>query len=289
MHLSQDGFTVSFGDADTPAPPAMVDRTVPASLTVSVTPASPTNAVDVVYWVDDGLPRTLSAWEVHTDYASRRQLFRAAFPRFIRGKRVDYCPVARCAGGVQVPPPGRERDLTATFTLIDAPRPTKGPGLTGQPQFEAELTRIARARFELEPPYVFGETPEGYHLDFQSPGGTLEGAPLTGVIGDDSLVELRVRPDAIGIAEMHWVARTQHDELVSLTLSGKIDFGAEGYDRVVRGLRGAGPFEMMAVIETGSPHLAWLNRVSVLAIGRFDMGRRVVTCDLVLAKAASLS
>jgi hypothetical protein len=289
VNLSQAGFTVSFGDADTPAPPNVVDRGASASLTVSVAPASPTNAVDVVYWVDDGLPRTLSAWELRADHAAGIQYFRAVFPRFTRGKCVDYCPVARCAGGVHVPAPGSERALTATFALVDAPRTQTADSPARPRRFQAELAQLASGRLELEVPYVFGETPEGFYLDFHVKGGSLDGDPLKAMIRDDSLIELRVRPDGVGIADMHLVAITEREDLVSLTLEGKIDFGANSYQRLVLGNTEFGPFEMMATFETGSRSLAWLNRASVLAIGHFDMSRRVVTYDLVSAKAVSPS
>lgn len=284
MHHSHDGVTVSFGGADTPAPPNVVVRGAPAGLTVGVTPAYPTNAVDILYWVDDGLPQTLSAWELRTDHAASIQYFRADFPKFFRGERVDYCPVAHCAGGVQVPAPGRERELTATFALVDAPRHSAAAAQQPRQQFRAELVHVASGRFELEPPFVFGETPEGFHAAFHVDEGDLLGKPLTGVFRGDSVVELRVRPGDDAVAEMHLTALTQQQELVSITLAGKIDFGAGGYHCFVHEDSATGLFEMMATLETGTRDLGWLNRTSILAVGCFDMSRRAVAFDLLQAK-----
>jgi len=287
VNFSQAGFTVSFGGAETLAPPNAVVRGAPASLTVGVTPAHPTNAVDVVYRVDDGLAQTLSAWEVRTDHVANIQYFRAHFPRFAHGKRVDYCPVAHCAGGVQVPAPGHERELMATFALVDAPRRQAEP--TRQPQFRAELSHLASGRLELEPPCVFGDTPEGFRAAFHVAGGSMHGERLAGAIEADSLIELRVRSDGIGTVEMHLTARTERGALASLTLHGKIDFGPSSSDRFVLEDGATGRFETMATLETGARDLEWLNRASVLAVGCFDMGQRAVTCDLLHTKTARVT
>lgn len=293
MDLSQDGFTVCFGGADTIAPPNVVVRGAPASLTVGVTPAHPMNAVDILYQVDDGLVQTLSAWELRTDYNANIQYFRATFPKFVRGSRVDYCPVAHCAGGVQVPAPGRERELTATFALADAAQLASPAPMSQerreQQQFHAGLVHVATARFELEPPFVFGETPEGFHAAFHVEGGTSHGESLAGAIKDDSVVELRVRGSGVAIGEMHLTALTERGEWVSITLKGKIDFGASGYEHFVHENRATGMFEMMAAVETGARDLEGLNRASFLAVGCFDLTHRVVTYDLLQTKAAKLT
>jgi len=287
VDLSQDGFTVCFGGADTVAPPNVVVRGAPATVTVGVTPAHPSNAVDIVYRVDDGLVQTLSAWELRTDYNANIQYFRATFPKFARGSRVDYCPVAHCAGGVQVPAPGHERELTATFALVDAPR--RPPEPTRRPQFLAEFVHVASGRVELEAPGVFGGSPEGFHAVFHVEGGSMDGEQLAGAIQADSLIELRVRSDGIGIAEMHLTAVTASRALVSLTIQGKIDFGPNHHESFVLEDSATGSFEMMATIETAASDLEWLNRASVLAVGRFDVGRRCVTFDLLNAKTAKLT
>lgn len=288
VDLSHDGFTVSFGGADTLAPPNVVVRGAPASLTVGVTPAHPSNAVDIVYRVDDGFAQTLSAWELRTDHVANIQYFRAHFPKFMRGSRVDYCPVARCAGGVQVPAPGRERELMATFALADAPRVEAAPTQQREQQFRADLTHVAAARVQLEPPFVFGKTPEGFHAAFHVDGGTLRGEPLTGVVRDDSVIELRVRPGGLGIAEMHLTALTERQELVSITLPGKIDFGASGYQRFAVENTATGLFQMIATVETGARGLEWLNRATLLAAGCFDLKQRVVTFDLLQTETVGM-
>lgn len=290
MDLSQDGFTVAYGGAETLAPPNVVLRGARASITVGVTPAHPTTAVDIVYRVDDGLPQTVCAWELRTDPVANIQYFRAQFPKFDRGHRVDYCPVARCAGGVQVPAPGREHELTATFALADAPRAqaTAAPKSRARPRFRTDLTPIASGQFELLPPFVFGETPEGFLAAFYVRGGTLLGDPLTGAIGADSVVEVRMRPGGVGLAEMHLTALTSREQVVSLTLVGKIDFGADGHRRFVCEDSLTGLFEMMATVEAGVRDLEWLQRASVLAVGSFDLNRRTVTFDLLRAKTVAL-
>ena len=294
MDLSQGGFTVCFGGADTLAPPNVVVRGAPASLTVGVTPAHPMNAVDILYRVDDGLVQTLSAWELRTDHQANIQYFRASFPKFVRGNRVDYCPVAHCAGGVQVPAPGRERELMATFALADAPQTEASAAATTerQPQrqqFSAELAHVAAARFELEPPFVFGETPEGFHAAFHVAGGSIHGEPLTGAIRADSVVELRVRSSGVALGHMHLTALTQRGQWVSITLTGKVDFGASGYQHFVHEHGATGMFEMMTTVETGARELEWLNQASFLAVGCFGMSQRVVTYDLLQTKAATLT
>jgi len=288
VDLSHNGFTVSFGGAETLAPPDVVVRGVPASLTVGVAPAHPGNAVDVVYRVDDGLAQTLCARELRTDHAANVQYFRANFPKFTRGSRVDYFPLAHCAGGVRVPAPGRERELMATFALADAPPAAAVPVQQRVQRFDAQLTHLASVQVWLEPPFVFGDTPEGFHAAFHVDGGTLDGAPLTGVIRDDSVIELRVRPGGLGVAELHLTALTQSGALVSLTLPGKIDFGSNGYQRFAVENSATGSFQMLANVETGARDLAWLNRTNALAVGCFDLNQRSVTFDLLQTKTVRM-
>ncbi|HKO91075.1 MAG TPA: DUF3237 family protein [Polyangiaceae bacterium] len=291
MHLSHDGLTLRYGTPDTPAPPDVVAPGVAPSLTVAVQPPSPANAVDVLYWVDDGAPRSLTAWESRTDYKSGTQYFRTKFPQFLRGKRVDYCPVVSC-GGRQVPSPGAERQLMSTF-IIRADRTSREAALREPPdnvlvpRFTASLQSLAQVTIQLQPPVHFGETPEGLRLDFHVQGGEMRGRELDAAILQESTQYLNVSPNGMATTEIHAIMKADTGELLSTTMIGKVDFGPDGHARLAAGsYPERAPLHMMVNISTGDPRWDWLNRASVVAIGQARLEALTLEYDLFLLENA---
>jgi len=239
VNLSHDGLTLRYGTPDTPAPPDVVAPGAAPSLTVAVQPPSPANTVDVLYWVDDGAPQSLTAWETRTDYRNGTQYFRTKFPASLRGKRVDYCPVASCAGR-RVPGPGAERLLMSTFT-VRAQRSSREsallqpPEIALTPRFTAGLQLLAQVTIQLQRPVRFGETPEGLRLDFHVEGGKVRGQELSATILQGSVQYLSVSPDGMAITEIHAIMKADTGGLLSTTMTGKIDFGPDGHARLAAG------------------------------------------------------
>lgn len=122
MIATSDGLTLWYGTPEAPSP--FDGEVVPragVSLVIGVHPASPANAVRVLYRVDRGFIQTVPGRELRTDYAREAQYFAAAFPRFVTGSRVEYLPVLSCAGR-QVPPPHLATRLRSYFYL-ESPKP----------------------------------------------------------------------------------------------------------------------------------------------------------------------
>jgi hypothetical protein len=291
VNLSHDGLTLCYGTPDTPAPPDVVAPGVAPSLTVAVQPPSPANAVDVLYWVDDGAQRSLTAWEVRTDHRNDTQYFRTEFPRFLEGRRVDYCPVASCAGR-QVPGPGAERQLMSTFT-IHAERNSRESTLHEHwnrpltPRFTAGLRLLAQVTMRLEPPVRFGDTPEGLRLDFHVERGDMRGQELNATILRESVQYSSVSPDGIAITEIHAIIKADTGGLLSATMTGKLDFGPDGHARLSAGRYPERvPLQMMVNISTEDPRWGWLERTVILAIGEARMGALTLEYDLFVFETA---
>jgi hypothetical protein len=291
VKLSHDGLTLSYGTPETPAPLDIVAPGAAPSLTVAVQPPSPANAVDVLYWVDDGAQRRLTAWEIRTDHRNDTQYFRTEFPRLLRGRRVDYCPVASCAGR-QVPGPGAERQLMSTYAVRaernsreDRPHEPCNSPLT--PRFTAGLRLLAQVTMQLQPPVRFGETPEGLRLDFHVKRGAMRGQELNATILPASVQYSSVSPEGIAITEIHAIMEADSGGLLSATMTGKVDFGLDGHARLSAGsYPERAPLQMMVNISTEDPRWGWLERAGVVAIGEARMEALTLEYDLFVFEAA---
>src|SRR5688572_11170595 len=120
MQLTNDGLTLWYATDDAPAPDGGEESRSGVSMTVAAQPASPGNAVAIRYRVDGGPERDVRAVLSRTDFARNTQYFRATFPDFWSGERVDYVPILSCAGR-RVPDPTTGVRLPTSFRLTDLP------------------------------------------------------------------------------------------------------------------------------------------------------------------------
>jgi hypothetical protein len=125
MKYEHDGITIWFGTADAPAPGEAVSAGRPTSVTIGVRPQNASHDVKVLYRVNKSAdkPNELEAKWIRSDASGKGQYYRAEFPSFQPGDRVDYTPVCRCVDK-QVPHPAEwpteSKRFAASFKVIDA-------------------------------------------------------------------------------------------------------------------------------------------------------------------------
>src|SRR5262245_50816215 len=100
MKQTHDGLTLNYDLIDALA--SQKSRGGGVSVTATLEPASPNNAVCVEYRSDGGPLRDLRAVAERIDYQQDLQYFRATFPRLRPGQHVDY-RLFGTSGGRRVP------------------------------------------------------------------------------------------------------------------------------------------------------------------------------------------
>ena len=106
MKYEHDGMIIWFGTPDAPAPGDIVSAGKPVSITIGIRPQSASHEVKVLYRVNNSSdrPKELAAAWIRSDASGKGQYYRAEFPPFHPGERVEYTPVCRCVER-QVPHP----------------------------------------------------------------------------------------------------------------------------------------------------------------------------------------
>jgi hypothetical protein len=134
MRFENDGMSLWFGTADTPAPGQTVGAGREASITIAVCPPDANNKVELRYRVNGGPTKVVLPQWMRSHSASQAHYFRAHFPSLTTGDVVDFKVVCRCAGR-QVPSPEETKDFAASFRVVgsqEAPDLTKINKLRGQ-------------------------------------------------------------------------------------------------------------------------------------------------------------
>jgi len=291
VNFSRDGLSIWYGTPDAPAPADDEVARVGAGVTVAVSPANPVNVVKVLYRVDDGGLQSVPARELRTDQDHDVQYFRAAFPRFVTGERVRYCPVATCAGR-QVPLTPEAERLPSSFKLEDpAPEPAAVPEPAGghrpvgrpaaPPRFGVEMEHLTHVTAQLDPPQIVGDTPLGFRINFFAIGGTLIGPRLNGRLLPHSGDHLIVRRDGIAVIEVRATVETRDGATLAAEYYGNLDLGEDGYPKAVAGIFPPTPSVVMAPrLLTGHASYLWLNRLQCIGAGFVHMSERRLEYDL---------
>jgi hypothetical protein len=289
MILSNDGLTLHFGTTDAPSPTPFVRRGEAPTLTVGVAPPSPANSVSVSYRVDDGPTRMLAAPESRVDYSRGVQYFTASFPRDLDGDRVEYCPVAKCAGR-QVPSHGAEHKALSAFSLAKSdPEPTsrRDQGVELVPRFAPELEFIAQVTVPMKPPVLIGQTPIGLRVDYYGQPGTVRGGVINATVLENAADYLIVRPDGIGLIDVHATLKTDDGAMITSAYVGLIDFGVDGYARMLAGdYPTLPPLQISPRLMTEHPRYLWMNRTYFLGVGSVDMKAAVLSYDVYAVRTA---
>ena len=180
MKYEHDGMTIWSGTPDAPAPGEVVPVGKPVSITIGVRPQNASHEVKVLYRVNNSpdKPKALEAAWIRSDASGKGQYYRAEFPSFQPGDRVEYTPVCRCVDK-QVPNPAEwpqeSKGFAASFKVVPA----------------SELNK-------LEP------KPAPSPVEIQRPGTTPPQAPVAPGNSKDDPSEPWLR--------IHGVVRTEHGE-----------------------------------------------------------------------------
>jgi hypothetical protein len=117
MRFENDGMSLWFGTADTPAPGESVAAGDEAGITIAVCPPDGGNKVELHYRVNGGSTKLVLAQWIRSDSASQAHYFKARFPSLTTGDVVDFTVICRCAGR-QVPSPEEAKDFAASFRVV---------------------------------------------------------------------------------------------------------------------------------------------------------------------------
>jgi hypothetical protein len=281
MILTNDGLTLWYGTADAPAPTREVPWSGSVPLVIGVRPISPANFVDVRYRVDDGPLRMLSARELRSDEKEDAQYFRAVLPLPEGAKRLDYCPVAH-SGGIQVPRPSAERSSFTTVVVAARPRAPESTGAAAiVARFTPGLELAAQITVQLKPPTVIGETPNGFRIDYYAKSGTAVGNGFRADVLEDSVDYMLVRPDGVGVLDIHATLKTDDGAMITASYGGLIEFGEDGYQRMRAGDWPDMPKHQVAPrLLTESARYRWMNRTQFVGVGQVDMQALVIKYDI---------
>jgi hypothetical protein len=283
MKLSHDGLTLWSGTVDAPAPAGEVRSGEPVSMVVGLSPSHPANYVEVRYRVDGGSLRTHSGVPLRTDERKDAQYFRVTLPPLGEGKHVEYYPVAHCAGR-QVPRATAPLPWES-FTLVQPAQPNaaraSSPATSITPRFTPGLTLAAQITVQLKPPIVIGETPHGFRIDYYAKSGTATGQNFKADVHEDSVDYMLVRPDGIGVLDIHATLTTDDGALITASYGGLIEFGEDGYERMVAGNWPDMPKHQVAPrMTTAAPRYRWMNRTQFVGVGQVDMRALVIKYDV---------
>ena len=283
MNLSHDGLTLWYGTPDTSAPEREVPRGQPVSLVIGVKPISPSNFVDVHYRVDGGPLRRALGSELRTDERHDSQYFQVKLAIPADTKRVDYCPIAH-SGGTQVPRAGAECDAYTSFTVANEPTPDPSetrPVDELKPRFKPGLTLAAQVTVQLKPPTIIGKTSQGFRIDYYAASGTVIGNAFKAAVHENSVDYMLVRPDGIGVLEIHATLETDDGAMITATYTGLIEFGEDGYERMASGDWPVMPRHQVAPrLMTVHPRYQWMNRTQFLGVGQVDMRALIIKYDV---------
>jgi hypothetical protein len=156
-------------------------------------------------------------------------------------------------------------------------------------RFEASLAFIARVQVQLKQPVTIGKTPEGLRIDFFVQSGTARGPSLNAEVLEDTVDYMLVRPDGIGLINVHALLRTNDGALITAAYNGMIDFGPGGYERMARrDYPKISPLQLQPRLLTEDARYAELNKTYILGVGEADLERFVVTYDAFAVKTVAV-
>jgi hypothetical protein len=274
MEFSRHGMSIVFGGA-----PVLLEAIQQQAVLFGVRPAHPLNRVDVRYRVNGGPERLSHATMVQSGLTAMvrsgltggEQTFRWILPWLPPGAQVDFGPVLANSG--------RVLDTAAVAGRLPAGFRSEGSVLPEAPG--SPLMPASRFPFRLEPLYsldallrveVVGVTPDGLRFNFYLLGGTVSGPKLNGTVLPEGGDWMRVRPDGIGLTNIHASVRTTDGALVLVEADGYFDFGADGYEPATRGVfPEVGRLVTIPKLRTADPRYQWLNRATCFDVGIVEM------------------
>jgi hypothetical protein len=147
-----------------------------------------------------------------------------------------------------------------------------------EPRFEHVMSYTA----QLTEAEVIGPVSDDLKINFYVTGGTVMGAKVSGklrAVGGDWLT---LRRDGIAILDVRATIETTDNALIYATYPGIIDFGENGYQNFLEGIR---PPSGIAIrisprFQTSHPAYLWLNRLHCIGLGQAFLERSEVAYDV---------
>jgi hypothetical protein len=121
-----------------------------------------------------------------------------------------------------------------------------------------ELEPLFEITAEIAPPILIADTPDGTRVVVHVTGGKFEGPRLKGTVLASGGDWFLVRPDGVGVIDVRLVLKTDDDENIYMTYTGRGKMGATG-------LTGISTAPVFAASIKGK--YAWLNGVQAFAEG----------------------
>jgi hypothetical protein len=121
-----------------------------------------------------------------------------------------------------------------------------------------ELEPLFEITADVAPPIVIADTPDGNRVIVHVTGGKFEGPRLKGTVLASGGDWFLMRPDGIGHIDVRLALKTDDDENIYMTYSGRGKMGATG-------LTGISTAPVFAASTKGK--YAWLNGVQAFAEG----------------------
>jgi hypothetical protein len=147
--------------------------------------------------------------------------------------------------------------------------------------FDYKLEHIWSYTATLRQPLeTIGETPLGLRLHAYVTGGEITGPRIRGRVLPVGGDWLSVRTDGIGMLNVRATMETHDGALIYCAYEGVMDFGADGYQRILSGDPPARtPIQVAPRFLTSHPDYLWLNRLQCLNVGMADFATSSVSYD----------
>jgi hypothetical protein len=147
--------------------------------------------------------------------------------------------------------------------------------------FKYELEHICSYTATLhQPSEVIGETPLGLRINAYISGGEVTGPRLRGRVLPVGADWLTVRTDGVGILDVRATMEMHDGALIYCEYGGVMDFGADGYQRMLSGnLPARTAIQVVPRFMTAHPDYLWLNRLQCLNVGMADFATSSVSYD----------
>jgi Protein of unknown function (DUF3237) len=282
--FAHDGLELWYATPDAPAPEGTTAPRDGVAVTIGVRPASPAVAVRVRYRVDGRAAHTISAPAVGDDFPRRTRYFRARFPPFRTGEKVEYLPMVSCAGR-RAPDPVSALAFPSSFRLssitTDSPCRARGTGEVQTP-FTGTLEHVVHARVPLTAqPEIVGETPAGFVINWPPLSGVLDGPAFHATVVPGGKHQTTIRSDGIGIVDASVSVRTSDGALIGLYHSGTVDYGKNWATTLARETwASALPVRTHIQMLTAEPKYRWLNRLFCVSVGEVRPAEHIYSYDL---------
>ncbi|HWB51742.1 MAG TPA: DUF3237 domain-containing protein [Stellaceae bacterium] len=148
--------------------------------------------------------------------------------------------------------------------------------------FACRLEHVMSATAKLGTREVIGPVPEGFRINIHVASGEVAGPRISGKLlplGGDWLT---VRRDGMALLDVRLSIETNDGALIYVTYSGSVDWGEDGYDRVLRGEAvGAGQtIRISPKFLTSHTRYIWLNRLHCIGVGEAFRERAEIAYDI---------